>query len=184
MQNRKHGFTMAELLIVVAVVAVLVAIAFPLFSRKLEAAREAYDIYTMRQAASAAVSLYYAGVTDEKSAKAAGLLWNSGTPNDTNAYGVYDPKTGSFLNKKSSETGKMSYGKGTKVDGGTTFIMGNSNGAYKADEDYTTAVVMIAIYPMATNKHVDIYWKTSKSKYVGGPPTGNNPKYSIRIPLS
>lgn len=72
LSNRK-GFTLAELLIVVAIIAVLVAIAIPIFRTNLEKSREAYDIYTMRQAASAAIELYYAGVKDSTSAAKAGL---------------------------------------------------------------------------------------------------------------
>ena len=37
--RRKKGFTLAELLIVVAIVAVLVAIAIPVFSKQLEKSR-------------------------------------------------------------------------------------------------------------------------------------------------
>ena len=50
-EKNKNGFTLAELLIVVAIIAVLVAISIPIFNKQLEKAREAYDIYTMRQAA-------------------------------------------------------------------------------------------------------------------------------------
>ena len=71
----KKGFTIAELLIVVAIIAVLVAIAILIFNDKLERSREAYDVYTMRQAASLAADLYYKGIYDEKSAQAAGLKW-------------------------------------------------------------------------------------------------------------
>jgi len=44
------GFTLAELLIVVAIIAVLVAIAIPVFSAQLEKAREATDIANIRAA--------------------------------------------------------------------------------------------------------------------------------------
>ncbi len=73
-KSRRKGFTVGELLIVVAIIAVLVSIAIPVLTNKLEKAREAYDIYTMRQAASAAIELYYAGITDAASANAAGLM--------------------------------------------------------------------------------------------------------------
>ena len=46
----KKGFTLAELLIVVAIIAVLVAIAIPLFTGQLEKAREAADIANIRAA--------------------------------------------------------------------------------------------------------------------------------------
>ena len=44
----KKGFTLAELLIVVAIIAVLVAIAIPVFSGQLEKAREATDAANIR----------------------------------------------------------------------------------------------------------------------------------------
>ncbi len=182
--NRKYGFTLAELLIVVAIIAVLVAISIPIFNKQIEKAREAYDIYTMRQAASAAIDLYYAGVKDKASANANGLIWwGNGGNEDHNAYGVYNPKTGKFLAKSSDQTQGMSYGKGTKTDGGTKFSWGDEREAYSSVEDYTKAVVMVAIYPDAKNKHVDIYWKGYNKQYVGGQNKANDPKYSIRISL-
>ena len=102
--NRK-GFTLAELLIVVGIIAVLVGIAIPIFRNKAEKAKEAYDIYTMRQAASAAIELYYLGI-NETNAGTIGLSWSPGngaqTPDkkhykNANAYGAYDPSTGRFL---------------------------------------------------------------------------------------
>ncbi len=98
--GNEKGFTLAELLIVVAIIAVLVAVSIPIFKNHIERAKEAYDIYTMRQAASAAVDLFYAGVSDQNSAKQAGLSWRApGTDNSAasaNAWGIYDPDTGKF----------------------------------------------------------------------------------------
>ena len=51
----KKGFTLAELLIVVAIIAVLVAIAIPVFTSQLEKSREATDISNLRS--------YYAEIT-------------------------------------------------------------------------------------------------------------------------
>lgn len=48
-RNRK-GFTLAELLIVVAIIAVLVAIAIPVFTSQLEKSREATDKANLRAA--------------------------------------------------------------------------------------------------------------------------------------
>lgn len=48
MKNTKWGFTLAELLIVVAIIAVLVAIAIPIFSSQLEKSREATDAANIR----------------------------------------------------------------------------------------------------------------------------------------
>ena len=46
----KKGFTLAELLIVVAIIAVLVAIAIPIFTSQLEKSREATDASNIRAA--------------------------------------------------------------------------------------------------------------------------------------
>lgn len=51
----KKGFTLAELLIVVAIIAVLVAIAIPIFTTQLEKSREATDIANIRNAYAEAV---------------------------------------------------------------------------------------------------------------------------------
>ncbi len=190
----KKGFTLAELLIVVGIIAVLVGIAIPVFRNKAEKAKEAYDIHTMRQAASAAIDLYYAGlsVNNEDSASKIGLLWNKGSANECNAYGIYDPATGGFIASMSGDYisvhhGKP-YGKGTKINGGTEYTMGDDRKCYVANLDYTDAVVMVAIYPLGNNKHVDVYWKNVRGNgfkdYVGSwDGNRNNPKYSIRIPL-
>ena len=50
MKKRKAGFTLAELLIVVAIIAVLVAISIPIFSSQLKKARLAVDHSAMRDA--------------------------------------------------------------------------------------------------------------------------------------
>jgi len=47
-KNNKKGFTLAELLIVVAIIAVLVAIAIPIFTTQLEKSREATDVANAR----------------------------------------------------------------------------------------------------------------------------------------
>lgn len=52
MKNCRKGFTLAELLIVVAIIAVLVAIAIPVFSNQLEKSRRAVDMHTARSIAS------------------------------------------------------------------------------------------------------------------------------------
>ncbi|MCR5096310.1 MAG: prepilin-type N-terminal cleavage/methylation domain-containing protein [Erysipelotrichaceae bacterium] len=182
-KNLKKGFTLAELLIVVAIIAVLVAIGIPIFNGQLEKSREAYDIYTMRQAASAAIDLYYAGVNNSASASENGLKWWS-AGNTSNAYGVYNPENGTFSAIEPQQA--TPYGKGTSTDGGTSFVLGNDRGAYGSKEDYTDAVIMIAIYPLSSDKRVDVYWKNTKHKsgntsYVGGAVGKDDPTYSIRI---
>jgi type IV pilus assembly protein PilA len=57
----KKGFTLAELLIVVAIIAVLVAIAIPIFTSQLEKAREATDAANIRAAYAEVVSAKLTG---------------------------------------------------------------------------------------------------------------------------
>ena len=53
--KKSKGFTLAELLIVVAIIAVLVAIAIPVFTAQLEKARQATDAANIRAAYAEAV---------------------------------------------------------------------------------------------------------------------------------
>ena len=190
-QKKNKGFTMAELLIVVAIIAVLVAVAIPIFNAQLEKSREAYDIATMRQAASLATQFYYAGVTDENSATKAGLKWWKNDGKDqANAAGIYNPATGEFLPYQSYESAAniKPYGKGTKQTNGKKYTFNSSREIYAPGEDYTRGVVMVSIYPLGSNPHIDVYWKNrtdpNKGKYIGGDNGANNPKYSIRININ
>lgn len=50
MKNNKKGFTLAELLVVVGIIAVLIAIAIPVFTSQLEKSKEAVDAANIRSA--------------------------------------------------------------------------------------------------------------------------------------
>ena len=58
MKKNNKGFTLAELLIVVAIIAVLVAIAIPIFTAQLEKSREATDLANIRSAYAELVAEY------------------------------------------------------------------------------------------------------------------------------
>lgn len=70
--KNSKGFTLMEMLIVVAIIAILVAIAIPTFTSSLEKAREAADLANIRSAYAEAMvkyldgSLTTEGVTSEK----------------------------------------------------------------------------------------------------------------------
>ena len=63
-KTNKKGFTLAELLVVVAIIAVLVAIAIPIFTSQLEKAREAVDAANIRAAYAEVLSNKVSGETD------------------------------------------------------------------------------------------------------------------------
>lgn len=65
----KKGFTLAELLIVVAIIAVLAAIAIPVFTSQLETAKQAVDDANLRNAAALAqINVTMTGFVDGESA--------------------------------------------------------------------------------------------------------------------
>lgn len=64
----KKGFTLAELLVVVAIVGILVAISIPLFTAQLGKARKATNQANMRAAKVAAISQYLSDAKDGKDA--------------------------------------------------------------------------------------------------------------------
>ncbi len=67
MKKNNKGFTLAELLIVVAIIAVLVAIAIPIFTTQLEKSREATDVANTRSAYAEVVA---AALTEAKDVSA------------------------------------------------------------------------------------------------------------------
>lgn len=66
-RGNKKGFTLAELLVVVAIVGILVAISIPVFTSQLAKARKATNQANMRAAKAAAVAQY---LTDSKEGQA------------------------------------------------------------------------------------------------------------------
>ena len=111
--KNKKGFTLAELLIVVAIIGVLVAISIPIFSSQLEKSRVATDQANVRSAKAAAAAEYMSN--GESGSVSYVYIDGSVTKIDlTNTMN---------LDKKVSESG---YGKSTKedVDGSITGATG------------------------------------------------------------
>ena len=102
-KNGKKGFTLMELLIVVAIIAILVAISIPVFSAQLEKARESTDVANVRAAKAAAVTE---------------LLTNEAvsTAESSTVY-YYDAVNGKLLDATTAKTNiTQGYGKGTTKD--------------------------------------------------------------------
>lgn len=85
MKKNNKGFTLAELLIVVAIIAVLVAIAIPVFTSQLEKSREATDMSNVRAAYAEVVANYLTdGATKAESATVTARQTISGWQNTEN----------------------------------------------------------------------------------------------------
>lgn len=109
--QKNGGFTLIEMLIVVAIIAILIAVSIPLVSGALEKARDATDQANERAAKAEAV-LVYLGVTDETNttgtfwynAPEGKLVYGDSKPDGANAITPYGKceethTAGLFMNK-------------------------------------------------------------------------------------
>lgn len=134
-KNGKKGFTLAELLIVVAIIGVLVAIAIPIFSAQLEKSRENTDIANLRAAKAAAVAMYL---------------------DDNESAGTYkfDAQKGVLVASTEDVNG---YGKGTTKDGGCEEFYMSSTENYAGDTDASGKFIQVVITDSAdTTSEADI----------------------------
>ncbi len=150
-----YGFTLAELLVVVAIIAILVAVSIPIFSGQIEKAREATDVANMRAAAAAAVQFYYDEnlqyVRDNSAANAIGLNWyQDGNSEECNVFGVYDINSGTFKHWDDI----TAYGKGTPKDAGIEYE------GYDCKADYRNAAINVAFHVKAKQPFIRMAWKT------------------------
>ncbi|MCC8024972.1 MAG: prepilin-type N-terminal cleavage/methylation domain-containing protein [Clostridium sp.] len=133
--NQK-GFTLAEMLIVVAIIAVLVAVSIPIFTSKLEKAREATDIANMRAARAAAVTA---------------LLSEDSIIDESDIY--YDAENGVLAAAKPGRA----YGQGTTASGGMNYT------GYSSTTKYTDKVIKVNITKpnegAGTDADVEIVWE-------------------------
>ena len=150
------GFTLAELLIVVAIIAVLVAVSIPIFSSQLEKARESADLANWRAAKAGIIAQYLMGELPE------GDSWYDA------AAGVFRDST-TFVGSDGTQQEIVAYGKGTRSSGfNETSVAEVADGYYVVDADYSEA------YIVATNAgEINIKWvdAADAQRVIGNPLT-------------
>jgi prepilin-type N-terminal cleavage/methylation domain-containing protein len=82
-RKNKKGFTLAELLIVVAIIGVLVAISIPIFTAQLEKAREATDMANIRSAYAECSTAVLTGESDKEKDGEGAVLAKDGSASVT-----------------------------------------------------------------------------------------------------
>ena len=128
-RENKKGFTLAELLIVVAIIAVLVAISIPIFSTQLEKSREATDAANIRSAYAVVQSSALMQDTQEQ---LTALNTNDITYTVTGAEGSYVYKAEVQLKQKQDE-----WQSGVQDIGGVTLAKDTAKKDGKATITYT-----------------------------------------------
>lgn len=102
MLNKKKGFTLAELLIVIAIIGVLVGITIPVLNSQLEKSRKAKDLHTSRSIESVLATAVNDGTIELAPPTVAGQAsgvwvivtrdkdsWPSGYPDNAKAHNTY-----------------------------------------------------------------------------------------------
>lgn len=141
MRKDKHGFTLAELLIVVAIIGVLVAISIPIFTSQLEKAREATDLANIRAAKAAAVAAYL----DEETI--GGKQLGSTQTGDVTL--KYDANNGKLVADTATPT---AYGKGTTAEGSASNAQLGYDPTKAAADVFTVKIAQDGTVTITSNK--------------------------------
>ena len=144
----KKGFTLAELLVVVAIIGVLVAVSIPIFTSQLEKSREATDLANLRAAYAEVTTVYLTedyiqdsttGGTTTSGAKAP---W---TVSGDTYVAYYDAGKGTM------STAGTAIGKGTAATGSDSNKVTIGGFEYNPATSYAGQKIKCTILPKATD---------------------------------
>lgn len=127
--KKQGGFTLIEMLIVVAIIAILIAVSIPLVSNSMEKTQKATDAANER-AAKAEITLMY--LTDTgfatKKVYAYDAIDGKLKEAEVDAYGQYDDHRTKFLNVMMTEDGTVYMLWDTSLKGDTDLTDNNNDG--------------------------------------------------------
>lgn len=135
----KKGFTLAELLIVVAIIAVLVAISIPIFTSQLEKSRESVDLANIRAAYAEVMT---AALTGDK-ANSGGVTYDSTNQTYTATVTLKQAKDGWQTTMTDVEIGGIKYSSfvGAPKAGKTATVVYKEGGAATVEGTVTITFV-------------------------------------------
>lgn len=140
--RKNGGFTLVEMLIVVAIIAILIAVSIPMVGGALERAREATDQANERAAIGAAETKFLASIGEP-----ATLADGSANPN----YVKWDAtkKTATFYYQVKNSSGSLTQDEPTTTDG-FDYGQGTTAGTINADNAGKCVMVVLAEDGVAT----------------------------------
>lgn len=136
MKKNNKGFTLAELLIVVAIIAVLTAVAIPVFTAQLEKSREAVDAANIRDAYALIVADSLMPDEDIADHNTNEIEFTAGSTTD----GVYSPATATVTARQT----QAQWQSGAQDIAGTTLAVANGGpGSWSISVDGATGIPTI-----------------------------------------
>ena len=163
LRKNNKGFTLAELLIVVAIIGVLVAVSIPIFTTQLEKSRENTDIANLRAAKAAAIAMQLNDIDWTATGAQDGYVITTATAGHAVATAYFDAAAGVL--KGTAPT--QGYGKGTAKDGGAVNTVFGTDGSnpYSNTTSYTNQYIVVTI--AEENGAITLGWAS--------PAAGTNP---------